>query len=123
MYTPSFTVLRILATPQANSYIPDIGVMFITFVTHAQFYISDIRELFTLLGGHCLYNSCLLINFPILGAKLMTASCKHDLIFELPSASRNHEPERKMQPVGFIFLLKLCLATLKSLYNIDCIGS
>ena len=60
---------------QATYSIPDTGVIFITFLTHAQSSISYICEFFTVLGGHCLYNSCLLIIFPILGAELMTASC------------------------------------------------
>ena len=122
MYTPSFTVLIILAAPQATSSIPDTGVMFKKFITHAESSISDICEFFTLLGGNFLYNYSLLINFPILGADLMTASCKHYLIFKLPSASRNPEPAIKMHPVGFLFLTKFCLATFVSLSNIACIG-
>ena len=34
----------------------------------------------------------------------MTASCKHDLILKLPSASRNPDSGRKMHPVGLLFL-------------------
>ena len=123
MYTPLFTVLVILAAPQGTSSIPNTGVIFITFITYAESSISDICELFTLLGGHYLYSFSLLINFPILGEELMTASCKHDLIFKLPSASRYPDPGRKIHPVGFLFLPKLCLATFVSLSNIDCNGS
>ena len=123
MYTPSFTVFRILAAPHFNFPLPDTGVTFITFLTHAESSISDICEFFTLLGGHCLYNSCLLINFPILGAELMTASYKHVLIFKLPSASRNPNPVSKIHPVGFSILPKFCLATFLSLSNTACNGS
>ena len=123
MFTPSFTVLRIMAASQATRSIPDTGVTFITFFTHEEFSISDICEFFTLLGGHCLYNSSLLTNFPIIGAELMTASCKRDLIFKLPSDWQNPDPGRKIHPVDFLFLPKLCLASFLSLSNIACIGS
>ena len=78
--TPSLNILRIKATPKGSISIPDTIVTFLTFLTHELFSISDMFVSFTFLGGHCLYISCLLIYYPILGSELITASCKHDLI-------------------------------------------
>ena len=80
MYTLSLTFLRIKAAPQGSISITNNGVTFITFLTHEVFSILNIFVSFTLLGGHCLYNSCLLIYFTILGAELITEYCKRDLI-------------------------------------------
>ena len=66
MQTPSLNLLRTLAETQGYIYIPDTGITFITLLTHEVFSISDIFVSFTLLGGHCLYNSCFLMYFPIL---------------------------------------------------------
>ena len=103
MDTPSLTFLVIQASPQDYLSIPNTGVTFITFLTHEVFSISDIFLSFTLLCGHCLWNSCLSIYFSILGAWLITASCKHDLIDKWPSASWNYDPGEKRNPVDFLF--------------------
>ena len=92
MNTPSLNILRIQAAPQGYLSIPDTGVTFITFLTHQVFSISGIFVSFTFIWGHYLYNSCLLLYFPILGAELITASFKHDLIDKWPSASQNFDP-------------------------------
>ena len=63
--------------------------------THELFSISNIFVYFTLLGGPCMYNSILLMYFPILGAYLITASCKNYLIDKWPSASLNFDTGRK----------------------------
>ena len=87
MNTLSLTTLRIQAAPQGYLSITDTGFTLITFLTHEVFSISEICVSFTILGGHCLYNSSLLMYFPILGSELITASCKNYLIDKLPSAS------------------------------------
>ena len=63
--------------------------------SHITNFISVIFVSFTLLGGHCLYNSCLLMYYPILGVDLITESCKRDLSFKWPSALRYLTPEDK----------------------------
>ena len=82
MYTPSLTLLKILAATQGALSILDTGVTLITLLTHEVFSISDIFVSFTLIGGHCLYNSSLFMYFPVLGADLITEYCKSDLIIK-----------------------------------------
>ena len=57
---------------------------------------------FTRLGGHCIYNSCLLIYFTIRATELIIASCRHDLSSKLSYALKNWEPGMKRYPVGFL---------------------
>ena len=74
-------------------------------------------------GGHCMYNYSLLMYFPILGAELITASCKHDLIVKLTSSSQIFDPGRLINSVDFLFLPKISLAIFLSLSQNLCIGS
>ena len=88
MYTPSSSLLKILDAYQGYISIPDTGVTFITLLTHEVFSISLIFVSFNLIVGKCLYNSSLLMYFPILGAELITESFKNHLIVKCTSASR-----------------------------------
>ena len=85
MYNQYFTLLRILATTQCSLSIPDTGFTLITFIKY---------EVFTLLVERWMHNSSLFMYFPILGAELITASCKHDLIDKWTSASWDFDPVR-----------------------------
>ena len=70
-----------------------------------------------------MYNYSLLMCFPILGAELITASCKHDLIVKLTSSSQIFDPGRLINSVDFLFLPKISLAIFLSLSQNLCIGS
>ena len=56
------------------------GNTFMKLEKQVGFSISFMLVYFTLLGGHCLHNSDLLIYFPILGAEFTTASWRHALV-------------------------------------------
>ena len=107
MYTLSLNLLRIMAAPQSSLSIPDTGFNLITFLTHEVFSISEMFVSFTILGGHCLYNSSLLMYFPILGSELITASCKNYLIVKRPWASRNFLPRKINRSSWFSFSTRI----------------
>ena len=93
MYTPSLTIIQILAAPQVIIYMSNNGVTFITLFTYKVFSISVNFLSFTLLGRNCLYNSFFMY-FPILRGELIKGCCKHDLSFKWTSASRYFGPGR-----------------------------
>ena len=73
-----------------------------TLDTQYVFSISFRFVSYTRLGGHCIYNSFLLMNLPILGAALLTASYRHDLRSKLLLVWHNWESERYINLVLFI---------------------
>ena len=94
MYTPSSTFIRILQASHCSLSMFNTGVTIRTFITHEKLSISFMFGSFTLLYGHCMYNSCLFMYFPILKADVITASCKHYLNFKWTSDYRNCNPGR-----------------------------
>ena len=69
---------------------------------------------FTLIGGYCLYISCLLMNFPIHGATFIIASWRHDLSFKSSYAWQSWYPGRYTNPVEFFFKYMFFLLTVWS---------
>ena len=59
--------------------VSETGVMVMILDTKDVLVVSFMFVSLKHLGGHFIYNSYLLMNFPIQGAALITASCKHDL--------------------------------------------
>ena len=76
MYTLALTFLTVIKSPHGSIYMFNNGVTLITVLTHKEFSISLMFLSFAIIGGHILYNSSLFTYFNILGAELITASCK-----------------------------------------------
>ena len=109
MYTPSWMFLRIIQSTHLYLSRFNTGVTIIKIIPHEELSFSLTFLSFTLLNGHCIYNSCLFMYFPILGAELITASCEHDLSFKWTSASGYWYPWRLIHPVDFIFFQNFVL--------------
>ena len=102
-------LLIILAEPQGTISIPDTGVTSITFLTHEVFSISDIFESLTFLGGHCMYNSCWSIYFPIMGSESITESFKMTSLTSDLQHHGNLTQEDKYIQLLFFFYQKCLL--------------
>ena len=71
--------------------------------THEEFLVSFISVSFVIIDGNCLYNSCLLIYFPIVGEHLIIASHKHEISFKWTLVSWNWYKGRKYISSWFPF--------------------
>ena len=94
MYTLSLTNISEPQEPHCYMFMFNTGVTTITFLAHEEISISFMFVSFTLICGHCRYNSCLFIYNIILWAELIIPTCKNDLIFNLSPASRYKDPGR-----------------------------
>ena len=89
MHTPPSVFLRNMFATHVYLYILNTGVTVMKILKHEAFSIPLMCVSFNILYGNILYNSWLLIYFPILGEELIIASWKHDISLKWPPTSRN----------------------------------